>query len=115
VVTSEVASIGDLKFQITERRDGRRMRRYPFPLGGIEELNQMLVKTKPNKFFVFFTKGRILPLAGLEKELVGFGTQLIEFIVLDVIEIELFEVFQGTMRGQGKKLTPEGHRSSPPE
>jgi hypothetical protein len=59
----------------------------------------MLVKTELNKFFVFFTKGRILPLAGSEKELVGFRAQLIEFIVLDVIEVKLFEVFQGTISG----------------
>ena len=86
------------------------MREYLFPLGGIEELNQVLVKAELNKFSVFFAEGRILTLAGSEKELVGFRAQLVEFIVLDVKEVKLFEVFQATMGGQGNKLTPGEHR-----
>jgi hypothetical protein len=86
------------------------MKGYPSPLGGIEELDQMLVKTELNKFFVFFTVGRILTLARSEKELIGIRTQLVELVVLDGVEIKLFEVFQGTLSGQGNKLSPGGHR-----
>jgi hypothetical protein len=37
----------------------------------------MFVKAELNKFFVFFTEGRVLTLAGSEKELIGFQTQLV--------------------------------------
>ena len=94
VATAEIAAIGDLKFEISKRRNWGRMGNF-VPLDwGLRESNQILREAVLNELFILFFYKDVFTLRAFEEKLISLFTQFIKFIIFDIIKVGFFESFQ---------------------
>jgi hypothetical protein len=89
----EIAAIGQLKLQIPKGGDGRLLNGW-FPLGGcVDPVNEALGQAILNKLFVLFPDDGFFSLRALKKKLEGVPAELVKFIILDIVNTRLLEIF----------------------
>jgi hypothetical protein len=106
----EIAAIGQLKLQIPEGGNGRPLDEL-FPLKGcVDPANETFGQAILNKLFILFPDGGFFSLRAPKEKLVGVLSEFIEFIVLNIVNTRLLEIFQGAVWRDRDELIPGLHR-----
>jgi hypothetical protein len=93
VAALEIASVCNLEFKITERRDRGGIRSHLSLERCLGEGDQIFRKAKLDEFFVLLSDRRVLTPADLEEKLIGIRIEFVKFIFYDIVEVGFFEVF----------------------
>jgi hypothetical protein len=112
VAAAQIAAIGDLKFEIPERGNGRRMRNSVGLNWSFREGDQIFRETVLNELLVLFSYRDAFTLRAFEEKLISLFPQFIEFITFNVIQVGLFEPLQRTVGGKREELIFVGHLQS---
>jgi hypothetical protein len=93
VAALEIASICDLKFEITKRGDWGWIQGHLSLRRSFRENDQIFRKTKLDEFLVFLPERRMFASGNFKEKLIGICIQFIKFVVFDVKKIRFFKVF----------------------
>jgi hypothetical protein len=106
----KIAAIGQLKFKVSKRGNGRPADELFFPKGCVGPANEILREAILNKLFVLFPDNRPFSLGAPEEKLVGVLAEFVEFIIVDVVNTGPLEILQGAVWINGDELIPGWHR-----
>jgi hypothetical protein len=106
----KIAAVGQLKFEVSKRGNGRPADELFFPKGCIGPANEILREAILNKFFILFSDNGPFSLGAPEEKLVGVLAEFVEFILVDVVNTRLLEILQGAVWIDCDELIPGWHR-----
>ena len=110
VAAAEIAAVGQLKFEVSKRGNGRPADEQFFSKGCVGLANKILREAILNKFLVLFPNNGPFSLRAPEEKLVGVLAKFVEFIVLDVVKVRRLKILQGAVWIDCDELIPGWHR-----
>jgi hypothetical protein len=109
----EVATIRDLKLEVTERRNRRGFEKYFLGCGSGRKSDQPLIEAKLDEFSVLLGDRGIFSSTKLKKELIGIQIKLIKLIRFYIKKITFLKVLEDARRSQDETSILGGHLRFP--
>jgi hypothetical protein len=93
VAALEIASIRDLKFEISKRGDWGWIQGHLSQRRSLRESDQIFRETKLDEFLVLLPERGMFAFGDSKEKLISICIQFVKFVVFDVKKIRFFKVF----------------------